>query len=180
MCSMCTEPLFMQWLSFGVSSLFLADIRRWNAPGANGELQQESTDSPVASASLPACVPISSCMSVCLCVCLYPQGQPKVNESLWQALRSIWRMFTTRLGLVRLNMSQPFSLRVGGAADTGQQVGVELLVNILWGYPLPLPCRSISLVMSSSTRPGRDSRNRSRTVKRKGRGESWCLLWPTT
>ena len=82
---------------------------------APGELHYRAQSHLASSALLPACGYVHpSCLSVCLSVCLCPQGQPKVQESLWQALCSIWRMSTTRLGLVRLNISQPFSLRVSG------------------------------------------------------------------
>jgi len=40
------------------------------------------------------------------------QGEPKVGESFWRAIVGIYRVLTGFYGMVRVDFSQPFSVKV--------------------------------------------------------------------
>lgn len=47
-----------------------------------------------------------------------PQGKPKKNESLWGVACGVLRMLRKNYGCVRVDFTQPFSLKVRTESET--------------------------------------------------------------
>ena len=61
-------------------------------------------------------------------------------ETLWRAISGMWRMLTTKLGHIRVDFAQPFSLQVQCTIQNNNTPLVtfnlqKLIKSGLWSFP---------------------------------------------
>lgn len=74
--------------------------------------------------------------SLCLMFPLFSsvQGKPKKNESLWGIACGVFRMLRKNYGCVRVDFTQPFSLKVRGAHLISDWLNTERISPLMSGF----------------------------------------------